>query len=65
MIFEIKNDLSLLGKHKNVKRFAWLPTRVGQSIIWLQSYFSQYQYDSVYTDGPYVNYRWKEVERYL
>lgn len=65
MIFKLKDNTNLLGTHKTEQRFAWLPVRVGQKIIWLETYYSEYQFDAVYTDGPYVNYKWNEVMRWL
>lgn len=58
------------GDKKVVLRFALLPTRIDNKYVWMESYYSNYQYASVqrpYSPGDYDRkyYRdeWVHIDR--
>ena len=38
---EVKNSLPILGSYRKVRKFAFLPIRINNKIIWLQKYYEK------------------------
>ena len=59
-----------LGEEREVIKFAYFPTRIGDSIVWLQKYSVLYQFKKTYrfTAGSFNPYpteiiKWVEVSK--
>lgn len=46
------------GDKKRVKYFAWLPKKIGDYNIWLEFYYTDYEYGYVRNGGYY---RWFKI----
>lgn len=49
------------GDQRTRGRFAWLPTRVGETMVWLETYVVT----EVWRHDPYGHDRWIETDREL
>lgn len=53
-----------LGQTRIVYKFAWLPTIVGEYVVWLETYAVHQQYEkNIYYFGGKLEYRWEEIRR--
>ena len=55
-----------LGDTRIVKKFAWFPVYCKDHVVWLESYSSIQQYESVlpWHHGEYFSHhKWREIDR--
>lgn len=54
-----------VGDTRNLAKFAWLPTRVEQWLVWLMPYRVRERYSSKRGDWGFEVFEWIEVGRWL
>lgn len=60
MKWKASPDVPTLGQKKRVTKFAWVPTRVNEWTVWLESY----QVNLIWLDdGGWRKPKWKEESR--